>query len=278
MSTQNAQQIEYWNGVVGERWARLQEDIDRNLGRITQAFIPFAAARPGMRVLDIGCGCGTTSLTFARQVQPGGSVTGIDMSVPMLAVARSRAQAAGADIAFVEADASTYGFQPMFDLAASRFGVMFFADPVAAFANIRKSLAPGGRLAFVCWRSVPENGWAFTPITAARALLPPQETPDPHAPGPFAFADGKRVEKILASAGFRDIVIEKFDATMEMGATAEDAARDALNIGPLARAAAELDENAREKIRTVVAAAMARYATPDGVSAPVACWFVSARG
>ena len=278
MSTQNAQQIEYWNGVVGEHWARLQEDIDRNLGRITQAFIPFAAARPGMRVLDIGCGCGTTSLTFARQVQPGGSVTGIDMSVPMLAVARSRAQAAGADIAFVEADASTYGFQPMFDLAASRFGVMFFADPVAAFANIRKSLAPGGRLAFVCWRSVPENGWAFTPITAARALLPPQETPDPHAPGPFAFADGKRWKKFLQAPGFATSLSRNSTPrwkwapppkTPHVMHSTSDRSRAPLQNSMKTRA---------KKSEPFFAAAMARYATPDGVSAPVACWFVSARG
>jgi SAM-dependent methyltransferase/GNAT superfamily N-acetyltransferase len=277
MNNQNAQQIEYWNGAVGERWAKLQDSIDRNLGGIFQAFIPFVDVKPGERVLDIGCGCGTTTLTFALAVQPSGSVAGVDISAPMLSVARARAHASNADIPFVEADASTHDFQPVFDRVVSRFGVMFFADPAAAFANIRKSLVPGGRLNFVCWRSLPENGWAFTPIAAARALLPPQETPDPHAPGPFAFADNERVRKILADAGFRDIAIEKFDGTMEMGATPEDAAREALNIGPLSRAAADLDEAAREKIRAVVAAAMAKYAGPQGVMAPVACWFVSAR-
>jgi len=273
----NEQQIEFWNGPSGERWAALQDSIDRNLGHITQGFIPFVAAKPGESVLDIGCGCGTTTLTFALAVQPGGSVAGVDISVPMLSVARARAAAVNADIPFIEGDASIYDFQPVFDLVVSRFGVMFFADPVAAFRNIRKAVAPGGRITFVCWRGLPENGWAATPIAAARPLLPPQETPDPHAPGPFAFADRERLNGILLDAGFNHIVIEKFDGHMEMGATVEDAAREALNIGPLARAAAEVDEALRERIRKVVAEAMVLYATPKGVRAPVACWFVRAQ-
>jgi SAM-dependent methyltransferase len=272
----NAQQIEYWNGAVGERWAALQDMTDRILGQITQNFIPFVAAKPGETVLDIGCGCGTTTFTFAMAVQPGGSVAGIDISVPMLAVARARAAASNAEIPFVEADASTYDFQPVSDLVVSRFGVMFFADPVAAFRNIRRALAPNGRLVFVCWRGLPENGWAATPIGAARPLLPPQETPDPHAPGPFAFADGDRIRNILAGAGFNRIEINPFDGHMDMGATAHDAARETLQIGPLSRAAAEIDEATRAKILAVVAEAMGRYATPTGVRAPVACWFVRA--
>lgn len=273
----NAQQIEYWNGAVGQRWAALQDRIDRNLGHITQSFIPFVGAKPGQRVLDIGCGCGTTTLTFALAVRPDGAAAGIDISAPMLAVARARAAAGNAEIPFVEADASSHDFQPVFDLVVSRFGVMFFADPVAAFRNIRKALAPEGRLAFVCWRSVAENAWAATPIAAARPLLPPQQPQDPHAPGPFAFADRVRLEGILSAAGFNRIVIEPFDGHMEMGATAEEAARESLTIGPLARAASEVDEETRARIVPVVAEAMARYQTPDGNRPPVACWFVSAR-
>lgn len=273
----NEQQVEYWNGPGGERWAQLQDGIDRNLGHITQAFLPFVGARPGDRVVDIGCGCGTLSLTLALQVRPDGSVAGIDISRPMLAVARARAQAANADITFIEADASAYDFQPSNDLVVSRFGVMFFADPVAAFANIRNSLVRDGRLAFVCWRSYPENIWASLPMDAADALLPPQEPQDPLAPGPFAFADGIRIEKILAGAGFHAIRIQKFDGTMDMGATPQDAANDALSIGPLARAAAELDDKRRAAIHAAVAAALTHFVTADGVRIPVACWFVSAK-
>ena len=268
----NAEQIEYWNGAVGERWARLQQTIDGNLAAITKALMPFAAAAPGERVLDIGCGCGTTTLLLSKAVGPGGDVTGVDISAPMLAVARGR----GARANFMEADASTHLFHPTHDLVFSRFGVMFFADPKAAFANIRKALKPRGRLAFVCWRGTPENLWASAPFAAARDLVPPQEPADPHAPGPFAFADGERLRGILAGAGFANVRVEKLDSTMNMGATAEEAAAQALNIGPLARAAAELDDGAREKIRDVVGKTLAKFRTADGIAPPAACWLVGA--
>jgi len=273
----NQQQVDYWNGAVGERWAALHDQIDRSLGHLTQAFIPFAKPAPGLRVLDIGCGCGTTTLTFALEVRPEGSVAGIDISAPMLAVARARAAASHADIMFALSDAATHDFQPVFDLVVSRFGVMFFADPVAAFANIRRALVPGGRLAFVCWRSAAENLWASLPMAAARELLPPQEPVDPQAPGPFAFADAAHVEAILGGAGFGDIAIGKFDGHFHMGPTPQDAGDAALAIGPLSRAAADLDEETRTRIRAVVAEAMTPFATAEGVLAPAACWFVRAR-
>jgi hypothetical protein len=155
---------------------------------------------------------------------------------------------------------------------------MFFADPTAAFANIRKSLKPHGRLAFVCWRNAPENLWASVPIAAARPLLPPQGPVDPLAPGPFAFADDARIRTILAGAGYRGIRIEKLDTVMDMGATVEDAAEQALRVGPLSRAAADLDEKTRADIRKVVRDALAPFATPAGIAPPAACWLVRANG
>ena len=274
----NEQQIEYWNGRVGQRWAAQQERIDWNLAEVTEAVIPFARAKPGEHILDIGCGCGTATLMLARAVRPNGSVAGVDISAPMLAVARARAHSGQADIPFIEADASAYDFQPTFDLVFSRFGVMFFADPFAAFANIHKAVAPKGRLAFVCWRSMPENMWAAAPFAAAKHLLPPQEAPDPYAPGPFAFADGARLTDILSRAGFHDVALTKFDGAMNMGDTAAEAANEALNIGPLARAAAELDDAARAKILDVVATAMQKFAGPRGIAPAAACWLVSAKG
>jgi ubiquinone/menaquinone biosynthesis C-methylase UbiE len=273
----NEQQIEYWNGRTGQRWADQQEHIDWNMQEVTEALLPFAAARPGEYILDVGCGCGTMTLALARAAGDRGRVSGVDISVPMLNVARARAHAALSDIAFVEADASKYDFQPVFDLAFSRFGVMFFADPTSAFANIRKALAPKGRLAFVCWRALAENAWAIEPLEAARHLLPPQEAADPHAPGPFALGDGARTSQILARAGFNDVRVEKFDGQMNMGATAEEAANEALLIGPLARAAAELDEPLRDKIREAVASAMKKHESPRGIAPPLACWLVSAK-
>ena len=276
-STANAQQIEYWNGPAGERWSKAQDRIDHHLGLITEALLALAAPKEGERVLDIGCGGGTTALILRERVGPDGAVTGIDISEPNLALARARAHAGMADVAFLKADAATYEFDPTFNLAFSRFGVMFFDDPVAAFANLRRALVKEGRLVFVCWRTFKENDWSFEPYEAALDLLPPQEPADPHAPGPFAFADDARLVSILDRAGLREIKVKPLDTTVNMGASVDDALTEALTIGPLARAAAELDEATRGKIRARIRPVIARHQTSYGVVAPAAVWLVSAR-
>ncbi len=268
----NEAQIEYWNGAVGERWAAFQPVLDKALAAISDAALAFAAAKPGERVLDIGCGTGTTTYALAKTVGAGGSVTGVDISRPMLAAARAR----GTGVNFREGDASVQLFHPTHDLVFSRFGVMFFDDPVAAFANIRKAVAPHGRLAFVCWRSVQENLWASVPIAAALPLLPPQEPADPLAPGPFAFADSERLKDILSKAGYRNVRTEKLDSTMNMGATVDDAVEQALRVGPLARAASDIDDATRDKVRAAVRDVLAKFATPAGIVPPAACWLVGA--
>ena len=275
--TANAQQIEYWNGPIGERWANRFRDIDRGLARITAASLAFAGAQPSENVLDIGCGAGTSALELARAVGPQGQVTGIDISAPMLAAARARAANEGLSITFIEADASTHRFSPDYDLLYSRFGVMFFADPIGAFANLRTALKPHGRLRFVTFRPFLENIWAYAPYKAAEHILPPPQQSDPSAPGPFAFADPARVRDILAGAGFRDIGIEKLDTTMNTGPTLEHAAKEALMVGPLAAAARNLDDAARGRILTIVEARMKEFITADGVTPPAACWLVAAR-
>lgn len=273
----NTQQMEFWNGPSGQRWAALTETTDRSLSFITAALMPFAAAKKGERVLDVGCGCGSTTLALADAVGPAGTVTAIDISRPMLDVARRRATEIRAGIEFVEADASDRAFKPEYDLVFSRFGVMFFADPVDAFANIRKALVPGGRLAFVCWRTLAENAWAARPLAAAADLIPPQPPFDPIAPGPFAFADSARLVSILADAGFRDARMEKLDTVMNMGAAIEDGARAALSVGPLARAAGEVDDATKARILERVRGVLAEFKTPAGITPPAACWLVSAR-
>jgi len=275
--TANTQQIEYWNGAMGETWVRSQQAIDASLAPITQSALPWAAPFPGERVLDIGCGCGTATLMLADAVAPNGSVVGVDISRPMLAVARRAAQSAGVAAEFVEADAAVTPYKPEFNLVFSRFGVMFFDDPVAAFANIRRAIAPGGRLAFVCWRTLQENLWVSTPLAAAIDLLPPEDPGNPYDPGPFALADNARVQQILSTAGFQDIRVEPLDTVTIAGPTIEEATVRSLEIGPLARRAARLEESVREKIRERVAAAIAPFAGPDGVALPAACWLARAK-
>jgi SAM-dependent methyltransferase len=276
MTKPNADQFDMWNGWVGQKWARLQDRTDLMLNSITDALMPFACAKPGERVLDVGCGTGSTTLRLGMSVAPNGSVAGIDISEPMLDVARARAQAMNADIPFLEEDASDHDFAPVFDLVFSRFGVMFFDDPVAAFKNIRRAVAPKGRLAFVCWRPFKENKWSFVPYVAAQPFLPETPPTDPHAPGPFAFADGERVKGILENAGFKNIRIEKLDTVCNLGATPEAAAETSLTIGPVARATADLPEETRANIQVAVKEALKAHQTPAGVAPAAACWLVGA--
>lgn len=270
-----AEQLAYWNGPGGERWATSWQMFDRADAAISEALLARAAPAAGERVLDIGCGAGTTTLALRERVGPGGAVTGIDISAPMLAVARARA--AGTDIAFLEADAAAYPFRPEHDLVFSRFGVMFFAEPERAFANLRTAAAAGGRLAFVCWRPADENGWVTVPMGAARALAPDVAPPPPGVPGPFAFGDRDRLHGILERAGWQQIAIERGDHAMILGSTAEEAAHAALVVGPLARSIADLAADTRARLLERLVEAMAPFATPDGVALPTSCWLVSAR-
>lgn len=263
--------------MAGERWVKHQDLLDRGMAAITDALLPFAGAKQGERVLDVGCGCGTTSLKLAQSVGTQGAVTSIDISEVMLGLARSRAKTAGANIDFIEADASDATFSPECDLLFSRFGVMFFADPVAAFTNLYKALKPDGRLAFVCWRGLGENIWARVPIETAKPFLPPQQAPDPLAPGPFAFADAGRIKTILARAGFSDIRIEKLDTVMWLGTDVEEATTQALSIGPLARAMAEVDAPTRDKIRAALKIRLKDFIGEGGIAPAAACWLVGAQ-
>jgi SAM-dependent methyltransferase len=255
-------QAEHWNGPNGDRWTANPEAIDHSLAAITELWLPWVAPRAEDRVLDVGCGCGTTTIMMAERAA---SARGVDISAPMLGLARRRAP----QLDFVLADAATHAFEPVHDLIVSRFGVMFFDDPIAAFANLHAALAPGGRLAFVCWRASEDNAWAAVPLAAANGLVAPA-VQDPHAPGPFAFADRHRLEHVLTSAGFRDLAIAPRQSTMWLGETLEEAVAQSLAMGPLARAAAGLDEPTRDLIR----ARLRSVVTPT-MSASI--WLVGAR-
>jgi SAM-dependent methyltransferase len=272
----NADQVAYWNKNAGPTWVAMQNVLDAQLGGLGLVAIETLAPRPGETLIDIGCGCGDTSLELARRVGPTGRVLGADISGPMLQVARSRAAALGLDGAsFTQADAQTHAFPPV-DGAFSRFGVMFFADPPAAFANIRRAFRPGGRLAFVCWRSLGENPWMTVPFMAAASLLPPQAPLPPDAPGPFAFADRDRLLGILRAAGFTEIAIEPHDAKLGWG-DVESGVRAALNLGPLGRALLD-SPHLKEAVTGTVRNALAAHADKDGdVRLDSASWIVLAR-
>ena len=200
-----------------------------------------------MRVLDIGCGSGQTSLIAADAVGDAGQVTGVDVSRQLLELARKRAEGRG-NLRYIEADAAAYPFAPEHDLLMSRFGVMFFDDPQYAFANLCMAARPGGRLAFICWRAMAENEYAAMPFEIAKPLMPVLPPADPHAPGPFALADADRLRAILAHAGFSDIAIARHDGLMPMGTTPEQAGIHATSLGPTARALPRSEDGVRTRV------------------------------
>jgi SAM-dependent methyltransferase len=272
----NDDQIAYWNAEVGERWTANQERLDALIAPFGVAAMDAARVAAGERVIDIGCGCGDTTIALAGAVGPGGHVLGVDVSAPMLARAKQRAAGLG-NVAFVEADAAAGALPSGFDVLFSRFGVMFFADPPAAFAALRRSLKPDGRIAFACWRAVAENPWMTVPLMAGIAALgasPPP--PTPRAPGPFAFAEAAWVREILDRAGFRDADIAAFDAPMTLGADADAAASMALEVGPLGALVREHGAAAAERVKAAVAAALAGHMGPTGVTLTGAVWIVTA--
>lgn len=272
----NAAQVAYWNETAGPVWAKAQAPLDRQLAPLGHAAMRALSPKPGERLLDIGCGAGETSLELAQAVAPGGHVTGVDISQPMLEVARRRAEGL-AGVRFLEGDAQTQAFEPAsFDAVFSRFGVMFFADPPAAFANIRKALKPGGRLAFVCWRAPADNPVMVLPMMAAAPLLPgPLPAPEPGAPGPFAFADQARVRGILDQAGFTSVEIVPHDEKIG-GGDLETAVGLAMRIGPLGAIVREHPDLA-PRVVEAVRAALAPHEGPDGVKLASATWIVTAQ-
>lgn len=272
----NAAQIDSWNRTAGVTWVEFHAQLDAQIRPFGVPALARLDVRAGKTLIDIGCGCGDTTLELARRVGPAGGVVGVDISQPMLVVARRRAHAEGlVQARFVEADAQEADLGvAVYDAAYSRFGVMFFSDPVRAFANLRKALKPGAPLGFVCWRGAAENPWMWAPLEAARPHLPPIPPSDPLAPGPVAFADPERVRHILGGAGFTDIGIDRHDGLMGEQ-DLEETTELGLRIGPLGAFLRERPEF-REVVRGAVRAAFTEHLVDGIVRIPAATWVVHA--
>jgi ubiquinone/menaquinone biosynthesis C-methylase UbiE len=275
----NADQIAYWNGPAGQRWADRQAAQDILLGPVADILIDRAKPQAGERVIDIGCGSGVTTIAFARKVAPSGHAFGVDISAPMLARARASAPKE-LPVDFTLADATVYPFDPAsFDLLASRFGVMFFADPVASFANLRKALKPSGRLAFACWREPHENPFFMAPLQAAYKHVPKLPQQGPEDPGPFAFASEERVRRILDAAGFAAVQMEPCPLLLDaaIGRGLDGAVQAALEIGPASRALEGQPAELRAAAANSIREALTAFAKGDAVLLPASIWIVTAK-
>ncbi|MDN7874927.1 class I SAM-dependent methyltransferase [Burkholderia aenigmatica] len=283
MAEQNTYRVGDWNGQSGERWVANQARLDAMVAVFGQAAMEAAAPATGERVLDIGCGAGASSLVLAARVGAGGHVLGVDISEPLIDRARALAPQ-DTPALFQLADASIAELpEGAFDILFSRFGVMFFDDPAAAFAHMRRALKPGGRVAFVCWRGAAENDWVRLPLGALKGIVPPSALPDPEAPGPFSFGDRARVARILTAAGLTDIAIAPFDASVPFGegrtrdAAIDDAVKMTLEVGPLSRALADQPDDIRARASAAVRAAFAGLPGERSVMINGAAWIVMAR-
>lgn len=273
----NLQQAAMWNEVNGKTWVELQPVLDDVLAPFERRLVEAGFPGEGGSVLDIGCGAGATSLAMARRLGDAGRCIGVDISGPLVTLATARARAEGlTNAGFLVADAQTHAFEEArFDAVISRFGVMFFDDPVAAFANIRGAVRPDGRLVFVAWRSPADNAFLTAATRAAAPFLPPSPPPDPDAPGQFAFADGGRIGSILEASGWSSVAIERTDVPCRIAEP--DLMRFATRMGPVGAALREVDRATADKVVAALSEALGRYVSDGFARFTAACWQVSAR-
>lgn len=278
LQTPNRDQAAFWNDTAGRTWAELQDLLDRLLEPFVDPLIDAAAPRAGERVLDIGCGAGATTRALARRIEPGGLALGVDISGPLVEAARARAAAEGlTSAAFVQADAQAYAFEAEdFDAVVSRFGVMFFEDPEAAFANIRRGVRRDGRLAFVAWRGPADNPFMTAGVRAAAPFLPQMPAPAPDAPGQFGFADGARVRRILEATGWREVEVAPLDVPLRIAEA--DLMTYVTRMGPTGLALQQADEDLRGRIVQALEAAFRPFIQDGFARFDGACWRVTARG
>jgi ubiquinone/menaquinone biosynthesis C-methylase UbiE len=270
------EQTRLWNGVAGHAWVEAQEVLDRMFRPFEDLLVEAVSAGARGRVLDVGCGAGGTTLAVARLLGAKGSSTGIDISEPMIAAARARAERESTPARFISADAQAYEFEPAsFDMIISRFGVMFFDDSIQAFANLRRAAADDAKLRFIAWRSAEENPFMTTAERAAAPLLSnlPERRPD--EPGQFAFANDQRVYTILEESGWAEIDIRPIDVACTL--PEKELVPYLTRLGPVGRVLQEADDETRRLVIETVPAAFTPYVHGAEVRFTAACWMVSAR-
>lgn len=271
----NADQTALWNGTSGHAWVDHQATLDRMFAPFEAILTDAMRAGKGQRVLDVGCGTGAVTLAAARHADDG-ECLGVDISAPMLALARDLAARLGVPARFVEGDAQTYAFAPAsIDCFLSRFGVMFFDDPVAAFANIRRAARPGAGLAFAAFRSPAENDFLTTAPRAAAPLLPALPMTKPDAPGQFAFADGERVRSILSAGGWSAVELKPVDLPCTVNE--DDLMAYVTRLGPVGTALRQADAATARKVTDVLRQAFARFVDGGTARFSTACWLATAR-
>lgn len=271
----NRDQDQRWNGPAGRAWVELQVQLDDMLAPFERLLVDAACEQRPRSVLDIGCGTGATTLAIARRLGAGAACTGVDISQPMVALARTRAAQQALDVDFIEADAQTWPFaDASFDMIVSRMGVMFFDDPVRAFANLRRAATAGGALRFVAWRSADENPFMTTAERAAAPLLPALPPRRPDEPGQFGLADSALISRILEQAGWEDIAIAPADAQCTL--PAHELLRYATMLGPVGQLLQKESEDRRDAVVAAMREAFQPFIHGDEARFPAACWMVGA--
>ncbi len=268
----------FWMEEGGDKWVENIDLLENQLAPLDDILLNRCAVREGEVILDIGCGGGITCTALAAQTGASGRVLAVDISSPILEVAKQRCRGIlNLECRLADAGSEDLG-RAEYDLVVSRFGVMFFRQPREAFRNIRGFLKPGGRLVFLCWRTLEENPWMTVPAEAAFTVLPrpePPAEPDPDAPGPFSLGDRDRLEALLEGAGYRGVRLEAVDIGMELGSL-EEAGYMATQIGPAAKPIQEAADGDRAAAIKHIEKALQAYDTPQGVVVPGACWIVTA--
>jgi SAM-dependent methyltransferase len=270
----NEEQAKLWNGASGHAWIEAQGMLDEMFKPFADLLVETVAAASARSVLDVGCGTGATTLAVARALGPSVHCTGVDISEPMIAVARARAERDHLPARFISADAQDHAFEPAsVDMIISRFGVMFFDNAIAAFTNLRRAVTANGILRCIAWRSAAENPFMTTAERATTSLLPSVPSRQPDAPGQFGLANAQRVSTILAESGWSDVDLRAIDVACSF--PERELVSYFTRFGPLARVLPEADERTRARVIETVRAAFEPYVHRDAVRFTAACWMIA---